>query len=168
MNRYYLAYGMNTNLEGMKNRCPAAISHGKVTLKNHKLAFRGVCDIVKTRGQDMECVLWTITEACEKSLDALEGYPYMYNKKMVQVDYQGKKINAMIYYMVDSSRLSLPSEYYLRMVAEGYKEHGVDEHQIPTALKEAINQENNNAHNFRIRSSRKAKRKLHRSRTRNF
>lgn len=167
--RYYLAYGMNTNLGSMKNRCPAAISHGKVTLKNHKLAFKGVCDIIKTHGQDMECVLWTITEACEKSLDALEGYPYMYDKKIVQVEHEGKQIHAMIYYMVNSSHLSLPGESYLRLVAEGYREHCVDEHQIPIALKEAIEQkENNNAYNFRVRSRGKAKRKLHRSRVRNF
>jgi len=64
---YYLAYGMNTNLISMATRCPAAQSLGKVKLPGHKLSFKYFCDIESAVGQDMECVLWNITEACEQS-----------------------------------------------------------------------------------------------------
>lgn len=134
MNKYYLAYGMNTNLDSMKFRCPDARSLGKVTLKNHSLAFKGCCDIVKTPGRDMECVLWVITDNCERSLDILEGYPSFYTKKEVTVKYQNKNIRAMIYYMVDVDALSWPSSSYLRMVAEGYLSHDIELNQIYLAL----------------------------------
>ena len=33
----YFAYGMNTNVNGMAQRCPAAVSHGHAILLNHVL-----------------------------------------------------------------------------------------------------------------------------------
>ena len=42
--KYYLAYGMNCNMSEMEYRCPNAKSLGKVTLENHKLAFKVHCD----------------------------------------------------------------------------------------------------------------------------
>jgi gamma-glutamylcyclotransferase (GGCT)/AIG2-like uncharacterized protein YtfP len=134
MNKYYLAYGMNTNLYSMSRRCPAARSLGKVTLKNYKLAFKGCCDVDFVPDDSMECVLWSITDACEKSLDILEGYPSYYGKKEVTVNWEGQKIVAMIYYMVDGSMYNVPSESYLEMVAEGYEDHGINLKQIVHAL----------------------------------
>jgi len=122
---YYLAYGMNTDLMGMAQRCPAAKSLGKVVLHNHKLAFRHFCDIEYKKGHSMECALWTITDQCERSLDRLEGYPDYYLKKEVDVEFQGRKIKAMIYYMADHYAPSLPSEYYFQTVMEGYKCHNM-------------------------------------------
>lgn len=136
MNKYYLAYGMNTSKASMKHRCPEARSLGKVVLPDHSLAFRGVCDIVKTPGTDMECALWTITDACEHSLDQLEGYPNFYSKKEVEVMYNGHIIQAMIYYMVNTEQLGFPGSYYLQMVADGYYDHNIDLEQISQALKE--------------------------------
>ena len=52
--KYMLAYGMNTNLNSMRWRCPQARSLGKVTLKDHKLAFRTFCDAVNKPGATME------------------------------------------------------------------------------------------------------------------
>ena len=120
---YYLAYGMNTNLMSMAQRCPAARSLGKVVLHNHKLAFKHFCDIEYKKGYSMECALWTITDQCERSLDRLEGYPDYYLKKEVDVVFQNQKIKAMIYFMADRYAPSLPSEYYFQTVMEGYKSH---------------------------------------------
>jgi gamma-glutamylcyclotransferase (GGCT)/AIG2-like uncharacterized protein YtfP len=122
----------------MKLRCPKAISHGKVLLVNHSLAFKGVCDAVKTYNKHMECTLWTITDDCEKSLDALEGYPFMYDKKEVSVEYKGRTISAMIYYMTGSPKLDMPSESYLDMVVEGYENHDMNLMQILSALEEVL------------------------------
>lgn len=134
MNKYYLAYGMNTNLNSMKMRCPEARSLGKVVLENHSLAFKGCCDIVRTPGKDMECALWVITDDCERSLDILEGYPSFYTKKEVKVNYKGRSIRAMVYYMRDVDQLDYPSGSYLNMVATGYLEHKMDLDQIQVAL----------------------------------
>ena len=134
--KYYLAYGMNCNTDGMKRRCPAAQSLGKVTLKNHKLAFKVHCDAEYKPGASMECVLWRITDECEKSLDQLEGYPFYYDKKEVIVEHDGKTLRPMIYFMKDHTGLDMPGEYYLEMVTEGYREHGLNIKQIINSLEE--------------------------------
>ncbi len=131
---YYLAYGMNTNLLSMAQRCPAARSLGKVILNNHKLSFRHFCDIEYKQGHNIECALWSISDDCERSLDRLEGYPEYYLKKEVDVIFQDKKIKAMIYYMADRYALSLPSEYYFQMVLEGYQSHGMNTTALFTAI----------------------------------
>ena len=133
---YYLAYGINTNLNSMRWRCPQARSLGKVTLKDHKLAFRTFCDAVNEPGATMECALWEITDLCEMSLDALEGYPNFYGKKEVSVKYNGRKIRAMIYYMKDRHAVAPPSQQYLDTVADGYDDHGMDLTQLVDALEE--------------------------------
>jgi len=134
LRKYYLAYGMNTNLSSMHQRCPNAISLGKVTLPDHELQFKQFCDVVPKKGSDVDCVLWSITEQCEKSLDRLEGYPDFYTKKNVQVWHQGKLIWAMIYVMTDYYEQNLPSEYYFFTVLEGYRSHNIDENQLHQAL----------------------------------
>ncbi len=136
--KYYLAYGMNTNLEGMRRRCPKAISLGSVILPDHTLKFKGCCDVEYTLGSDMECALWLLTDECEFALDILEGYPSYYNKKMVYVEKDGEIIQAMIYYMNPGHQLRIPSQYYLDMVVDGYDDHNMNVSQIEAALEEVI------------------------------
>ena len=136
--KYYLAYGMNTNLDSMKQRCPKAISLGSVILPDHVLKFKGCCDVEHSIGQDMECALWLITDECELSLDMLEGYPSFYNKTTVYVEANGEIIQAMIYYMNPGHQLGIPSQYYLDMVVDGYDDHNMNVSQIEAALEEVI------------------------------
>lgn len=136
MKTYYLAYGMNTNLDSMRFRCPKAKSLGKVKLINHKLAFKQFCDAEYTPGDTMECALWSITQECEDSLDRLEGYPHFYNKKEVLVQWNNKTIRAMIYFMPRGFELSMPSESYLNTITEGYSQHSMDVLQIIKALED--------------------------------
>jgi hypothetical protein len=82
----------------------------------------------------MDCVLWEITPECEQALDRLEGYPHFYDKKTVKVKHNGRKIDAMIYYMTDHYGVSYPSKHYLDMVIEGYLEHRISVEQIDEAL----------------------------------
>lgn len=136
--KYYLAYGMNTNIEQMSNRCPAAKSLGIVQLTDHKLAFKTFCDAEKKIGAAMSCVLWSITEDCEQALDILEGYPDFYRKKEVTVNFCNRPITAMIYYMTDMYEKSQPSNSYLKAVAEGYLRHHINLDQIYNALDEVV------------------------------
>ena len=133
---YYLAYGMNTNVEQMARRCPKSRSLGTVVLKGHRLAFKGCCDAVVDATSEMECALWDITSDCESALDMLEGFPDYYGKKEVTVYHNGRKIRAMIYFMQDISRLSMPSESYLNIVVQGYADHNMDIFQVYRALEE--------------------------------
>lgn len=133
----YFAYGMNTNVNGMAQRCPAAVSHGHAILLNHVFRFSGPADVVKCSDSYVDGVLWTITDECLKSLDLLEGYPYYYNRKVRPVRFQGRIVNAIVYYMQPGNIDGLPSQGYFDMVVEGYHEHGVPVEQLYNAL-EAI------------------------------
>lgn len=135
---YYLAYGMNTNLKGMKSRCPDAVWLGKVVLTDHKLQFKHHCDAQYDRNSEMECALWSITDKCEQSLDRLEGFPDYYLKKEVSVIWKGKSIRAMIYFMPNDNFLDFPSEYYFQLVVEGYKQNNMNLDILYTALDEVV------------------------------
>ena len=123
MNKFYFAYGMNTNIDGMQSRCPRAINHGKCTLKNFELRFRHHADIDLVPGSMMEGVLWEITPACEHSLDALEGYPYYYNK--IDVVVNDNRI-AMAYIMNNKGNEIPPDIIYENCLIYGYTAHGLD------------------------------------------
>jgi len=84
----------------------------------------------------MECVLWSISDQCELALDQLEGFPDYYDKREVQIKYNGKTIRPMIYYMCSGFGYAAPSEHYLTMVAEGYSKHNIPIAQIITALED--------------------------------
>jgi len=135
---HYLAYGMNTNLSGMARRCPRAISLGKVTLMDHVLRFKFHADAEYQPGASMECALWTITGECERALDMVEGYPHYYEKKIVQVDMKGIKIDAMIYYMVSATQLQTPSQDYYNNVIQGYYQHDMDLLPLTNAYKDTL------------------------------
>lgn len=132
------AYGMNTNLEQMAIRCPTAESLGMATLPNYRFEFKRHATIEPDPGRETYGVLWNITEKDEKSLDMLEGYPIYYNKKMVTVIHEGKKLTAMTYLMYPDERLHMPSDSYYQMLEEGYQKHSVPISQIERALHRAI------------------------------
>jgi gamma-glutamylcyclotransferase (GGCT)/AIG2-like uncharacterized protein YtfP len=137
--KFYLAYGMNTNLGSMMYRSPASKSLGKVTLADHAFKFKHHADAEYLPGASMECAIWSITDDCERSLDNLEGYPYYYEKKMVPVEFQGKIVEAMIYYMVsDYKTPSRPSQNYYDMVLQGYHQHGMDTNILHRAYEETL------------------------------
>jgi gamma-glutamylcyclotransferase (GGCT)/AIG2-like uncharacterized protein YtfP len=130
----YFAYGMNTNQRQMATRCPCAKSLGKATLMEHEFRFSIHADIIPDPEFNTQGVLWEISQDCERALDALEGFPTYYEKKMVRVLHNGKSIEAMTYYMTGDLPDEYPSDGYLEMLFEGYKEHGVDNTQIYSSL----------------------------------
>ena len=87
----YIAYGSNMNIEQMKRRCPKAIPIGKGILKDYKLVFKGVADVIKSPGDEVPIAIWKITEECEKALDRYEGFPHLYRKEYVTVEIEGKE-----------------------------------------------------------------------------
>ena len=130
----YFAYGMNTNSQGMAQRCPAAVSHGRAVLLDHVFRFAGPADVVKCPDSYVDGVLWTVTPKCLEALDILEGFPYYYNRRTKKVLHQGRVVNAMTYFMQPGHLDSLPSDGYFDMVLEGYKEHGVPTEQLHNSV----------------------------------
>ena len=127
--KYYLAYGMNTNLSGMAERCPDATSVGKAVLDDHVFKFKYHADAEFSPGNSMECAVWLITDQCERNLDSLEGYPYYYDKKIVAVELDGKTISAMVYFM-NNGEAQPPDSSYLDCLIEGYFQHGLNFEQL--------------------------------------
>ena len=130
----YFAYGMNTNRAQMAARCPMAKSLGRAVLYNHEFRFARHADIIENPEFATQGVLWGITPECELNLDALEGFPTYYLKKQVNVFHNGKSVNCMVYYMAGEEVDAFPSDGYLEMLFEGYKEHNVDTKQIYESL----------------------------------
>jgi hypothetical protein len=124
---------MNTNIDQMAYRCPAAVSLGRYDLPDHRLVFRGVADVVYSQGDTLQTVLWDITRNCEEALDILEGYPHLYDKKEVPIEFMNINDYAMIYYMVNPYVPSHPSITYQEMLKEGYYDHSLDLEQIYNA-----------------------------------
>ena len=130
---FYFAYGMNTNTAQMAQRCPGAISMGSATLLDHKFRFARHADVVPA-DSSVNGVLWLIDTDHLKSLDLLEGYPYYYGRDMLSVQYQGNIVMAECYRMQPDNLDDYPSQAYLNMLSEGYKEHDVPWDQIEDAL----------------------------------
>ena len=135
MHKFYFAYGMNTNVAEMTNRCPKAISLGKCVLENFELRFRTHADIDLVPGSYMEGVLWEITSECERSLDKLEGYPYYYNKINVVVN---DDIVAMAYIMNVKGPQQAPSISYENCLIDGYTAHGLDVDELTRMIDSVI------------------------------
>ena len=135
MHKFYFAYGMNTNVAEMTNRCPKAISLGKCVLENFELRFRTHADIDLVPGSYMEGVLWEITSECEHSLDKLEGYPYYYNKINVVVN---DDIVAMAYIMNVKGPQQAPSISYENCLIDGYTAHGLDVDELTRMIDSVI------------------------------
>ena len=126
----YFAYGMNTNAQGMAQRCPAAVAYGRAQLQGHRFRFSGPADVQRDRHSIVEGVLWDITDECLKSLDRLEGYPYYYDRKWATVQFQDQQVQAMVYYMLPGNKNHPPSSGYFATVLEGYEEFGVPTQQL--------------------------------------
>lgn len=126
----YFAYGMNTNTQGMAQRCPGAVAFGRAQLLGHRFRFSGPADVQVDHRYNVDGVLWDITDDCLRSLDNLEGYPYYYDRKWAWVDFQGEEYQALVYHMQPGNRNSPPSSGYFNCVLEGYEEFGVPTRQL--------------------------------------
>lgn len=125
---YYVAYGMNTNVESMQARAPSAVWLGKITLPKHKLVFKYFADIEQA-DTDMFAVLWKIDHNVLTGLDAVEGYPTFYERKKVDIVHEQNIVSAWVYYMNAPTAYGPPSSSYLTMVTEGYASAGIELHQ---------------------------------------
>jgi gamma-glutamylcyclotransferase (GGCT)/AIG2-like uncharacterized protein YtfP len=134
MKKLMLAYGMNTNLIQMANRCPTAVSLGAAVLPNYKFEFKNFATVEKEQGQVVHGVLWEILESDEAALDMLEGFPLYYDKAEVKVVYNGGLVTAMTYYMRPEEVLGMPSKSYYNLIADGYDAHGISLDQLNDAM----------------------------------
>lgn len=132
--KLYLAYGANTNAEQMKERCPDAKYVCNVTLRDHRLVFRGVADIVPCKGAKVTCAMFAISAKDEEALDRFEGFPWSYVKRYVTLMLNNKRHRMMFYVMRKHSYEHTPSESYEECVRSGYAQCGMPQRQVDRAI----------------------------------
>ena len=137
MQRLYIAYGSNMNLEQMRHRCPHSRVVGTAMLKDHELLFRGVATVEPKPGGQVPVLAWDITAKDEKALDLYEGWPRLYRKEDVEIELDGKPINAMVYIMNDGHSLSPPGKGYYNTILDGYQSAGFDKQILDDAVHES-------------------------------
>ena len=97
--------------------------------------FRTWADIEPRAGQSVPGVLWTITAACETSLDLYEdvaGGLYRRFTVSVRRDDTPDAILALTYRM-NRSGYEPPEADYLSLIAQGYTDFGLDERGLAEA-----------------------------------
>ena len=131
--QYYFAYGSNLHHDQMKRRCPKCRYIKKHILKNHQLTFRskyGAADIEKKIGKKVYGALYVISKCAERRLDIYEEYPTLYKKMYFM--HAGKRV--MTYTMVKKTKLVPPTNRYLNIIKQGYKDCRLNIKSLNTAL----------------------------------
>ena len=131
---YYFAYGSNLHHLQMKRRCPNCRFVRKIILHNYNLTFRskyGAADIEKKIGKKVYGALYIISKTAEKRLDAYEEYPTLYKKMYFK--YNNKKV--MTYIMSKKTKLVPPTNKYLNVIKQGYKDCKLNMKSLNVALR---------------------------------
>ena len=118
----------------MKRRCKDSIFLKKIKLNNFKLTFRSkyrVADIEPKKNSTVPGALFEISKNDEKKLDVYEEYPILYKK--YYFTYYRKKV--MTYTMTKKTLFIYPTERYLNIIKKGYKDCGLDNSLLKSALK---------------------------------
>ena len=131
----YFAYGSNLHHYQMKRRCKDSLFIKKINLKNFRLTFRSkyrAADIEPKRNSLVPGGLFEISKSDEKKLDVYEDYPILYKK--YYFNYYGKQV--MTYIMTKKTSFRFPTERYLNVIKEGYKNCGLDKKYLMKAIQD--------------------------------
>ena len=129
----YFAYGSNLNHFQMKRRCKDSVFLKKYELKNYKLNFRSkyrAADIEKKKNSIVPGALFEISKSDEKKLDVYEDFPVLYKK--LYFKYYNKKV--MTYIMSKNRQVRYPTDRYLNIIKQGYKDCNLDKKFLIKAL----------------------------------
>ena len=129
----YFAYGSNLNHFQMKRRCKDSLFLKKFELKGYKLNFRSkyrAADIEKKKNSIVPGGLFEISKSDEKKLDIYEDFPILYRK--IYFNHYNKKI--MTYIMNKKTKFRYPTERYLNVIRQGYKDCKLDKSYLIKAL----------------------------------
>jgi len=136
----YIAYGSNINLEQMAYRCPHSMVVGMSEIKGYELEFRGVATIVPKKGATVPVLIWELDDRDLPTLNKYEGYPSFYRQEKMPFEMNGKSYEGMAYLM-NRGTISPPSQQYYNTILQGYRENGLDESYLQTALENSLQQE---------------------------
>ena len=129
----YFAYGSNLHHFQMKRRCKDSIFLRKYELKDYRLNFRSkyrAADIEPKKNSIVPGALFEISKSDEKKLDVYEDFPILYKKYYFYFNH--KKV--MTYSMVNKEPFRFPTERYLNVIKQGYKDCKLDKKYLNKAL----------------------------------
>ena len=117
----------------MKKRCPRCQYIKKIILHNYNLTFRskyGAADIEKKYGKKVYGGLYKISKSDESKLDAYEEYPTLYKKMF----FLYREVKVMTYIMPKKTKLVPPTNRYLNIIKQGYKDCKLNTKSLKIAL----------------------------------
>ena len=121
----YFAYGSNLNHFQMKRRCKDSIYLKKIILKDYRLTFRSeyrAADIEFKKNAIVQGGLFEISKSDERKLDIYEDFPILYRKMYFK--YYNQRI--MTYIMTKKTPFRYPTELYLNVIKQGYRDCKLD------------------------------------------
>ncbi len=121
----YFAYGSNLNHFQMRRRCKDSIFIKKYELKDYSLNFRSkyrAADIEKKKNSKVQGALFEISKSDERKLDIYEDFPILYRKMYFK--YYNQRI--MTYIMTKKTPFRYPTELYLNVIKQGYRDCKLD------------------------------------------
>ena len=126
---HYFAYGSNMHRLRAGLRIPGALDIGRAELPDWKVVERLYADAVPAKGKTAEGVLYRIGDEELAALDRYEGYPAVYERKVVTTVWRGRPVRAWIYVMTEvavrnRTGLRYP-EWYRILCRDGAKAHGL-------------------------------------------
>ena len=129
----YFAYASNLSKEYMLSRCPESKAIKKVILRNYKLVFNELADIIPQENELVLGAIYVVSKQELEQLDKLEGYPDLYERKIVEVeDEKGNRYDAIVYTMVEKD-LKLPPNHYYEILLKGYEDWGIPKEHLELA-----------------------------------
>lgn len=134
---FYAAYGMNTEPEAMAFRTSTSVPIGRGLVRDHAFRFAIHADVYPQPGTNTHVVLWEIDDAGLAALDKREGYPFYYDRKIVDVECGGKIYPAIMYFMTPGHVSQPPYQSYYDMLSRGYTTFDVPLSQIEDALEQS-------------------------------
>ena len=129
---YYFAYGANLNKKLMLQRCPESKPKFTATLHNYRLIFvgwsrqwrGGVASIRTFSGGRVSGAIYELTDRDFGLLDGHEGLHYSrINVKVNNED--GESVEAVAYIRAGQAEETSPSQDYLSVVQQGYRDWGL-------------------------------------------
>lgn len=125
----YFAYGSNMNTAQMQERCKTGFKIvGPARLENYEFGFdsSGYANVIPKQGKFVWGLVWKINTACVDILDEYEGYPDVYGRKEVPVEYNGNRVKALVYIESEEEFNGVPNKDYLNnKIIIGAKENGI-------------------------------------------
>ncbi len=139
----YFAFGSNLSAKQMRARCPSARAAARAVLPNHALIFGGfsrrwqgaVASVVRSRGAEVDGLLYWISKADLAALDRFEGHPLAYQRRVkAPVDEHGRRRRAYVYLQPEEDfEPWAPQPEYLGVLWRAYGRLGFDKKRLALA-----------------------------------